>query len=98
MSSAKLQCKWLKVTPHIVDSLLLVTAIYLVLAGNFYPAWFNWVMAKITALVFYILLGLYTLRFSRTRKQLITGFILSLMTFSYIVSVAITKQPWPLMV
>ncbi|MGD8925286.1 MAG: SirB2 family protein [Thioalkalispiraceae bacterium] len=92
-----LQRKWLKITPHIIDTLLLASAIYLVIASGLYPVWFNWVMAKITALILYILFGLYTLRFSKTRRQVILGFLLSLITFSYIVCVAITKQPWPLM-
>jgi len=93
----KLSVKWLKISPHIIDTLLLVSAIYLVIAGQQYPEMFNWVTAKIFALLLYILFGLFTLRFSKTRAGTIIGFMLSVLTFAYIVGVAATKQVWPLM-
>lgn len=93
----KLRAKWLKISPHIIDTLLLVSAIYLVVAGQNYPEMFNWVTAKIVALIVYIGFGLYTLRFSKTRGGVLIGFLLAVMTFVYIVGVAMTKQVWPLM-
>jgi len=96
-NSQKLQAKWLKISPHIIDTLLLVSAIYLVMASQQYPEMFNWVTAKIFALLLYILFGLFTLRFSNTRSGIIIGFTLSVLTFAYIVGVAATKQVWPLM-
>ena len=96
-NSEALQQKWLKITPHVIDTLLLVSAIYLVVAGHYYPEWFNWVTAKIIGLLLYIMFGLFTLRFSKTRNGLIISFVLALLTFAYIVGVAMTKQPWPLM-
>jgi len=96
-NSDKLRAKWLKISPHIIDTLLLVSAIYLVVAGQQYPEIFNWVTAKICALILYIIFGLYTLRFSKTRNGVLIGFLLAVMTFAYLVSVAVTKQVWPLM-
>lgn len=94
MQSDKLQQKWLKIAPHVVDSLLLASAIYLVIAGQNYPVFFNWVSAKITALLLYIAFGLVALRFSKTRNTAIIGFVLALCSFAYIVYVANTKQIW----
>ena len=93
----KLQAKWLKISPHIIDTLLLVSAIYLVMANQQYPEVFNWVSAKILALLLYIFFGLVTLRFSKTRAGTLIGFMLSVITFAYIVGVAATKHTWPLM-
>lgn len=95
--SDTLQKKWLKISPHIIDTLLLSSAIYLVFASQQYPDGFNWVTAKICALLLYILFGLFTLRISKTRGGVIVSFILAILTFTYIVSVALTKQVWPLM-
>lgn len=95
--SATLQKKWLKISPHVIDTLLLASAIYLVVAGHYYPEWFNWVTAKIVGLLLYIMFGLFTLRFSKSRNGVIISFVLALLTFAYIVGVAVTKQAWPLM-
>jgi uncharacterized membrane protein SirB2 len=96
-SPDKLNRKWLKVLPHINDTLLLFSAVYLVIASQQYPEMFNWVSAKIVALLFYIIFGLFTLRFSKTVPATVVSFILALATFVYIVAVALTKQAWPLM-
>ena len=93
----EIRAKWLKIVPHFIDTLLLVSAIYLVIISHQYPEIFNWVTAKLCALLLYILFGLYTLRFSKTRGEATIGFVLAVLTFAYIVSVAVTKQPWPLM-
>lgn len=92
----KLQKKWLKISPHIIDTLLLSSAIYLVFASHQYPDGFNWVTAKIFALLLYIFFGLATLRFSKTRRGILISFALAVLTFAYIVAVALTKQVWPL--
>ena len=93
----QLKKKWLKITPHIVDTLLLASAIYLVVAIQQYPTMFNWVSAKIVALLIYIGFGFMTLRFGKNRRLIIVSFVLAILTFSYIVAVALTKQVWPLM-
>ncbi len=90
----KLTQKWLKITPHIIDTVLLASAIYLVLASHYYPTLFNWVTVKIIALVLYIILGLFTLRFCKSQAGVLISFILALTTFSYIVFVARTKLIW----
>ena len=93
----KLAQKWLKISPHIIDTILLASAIYLVFAmGYYYPSLFNWVTVKIIALVFYIVLGLFTLRFCKTQTGIFISFMLAIATFIYIVLVARTKLIWPL--
>jgi len=97
-SPEKLSAKWLKITPHIIDTLLLASAIYLVINHQLYPDWFNWLSAKLVALFVYIGLGFITLRFAKTNPTIIPSFILALTTFAYILAVAKTKQVWPLMI
>jgi len=92
----QLQQRWLKITPHLIDSTLLITAIMLVVQTHQYPFVTPWVTAKVLALFVYIGFGLLTLRFARTRTQLMTGFIGACLSFSYIMAVAFTRQIWPL--
>lgn len=90
----KLSKKWLKITPHIIDTILLASAIYLVFITQQYPTLFNWVSMKIVALIIYIVLGLFALRFCKTRMSIIVSFLLAITVFTYIIFVARTKLIW----
>ena len=91
---ARLTKKWLKISPHIIDTILLASAIYLVFASQFYPTLFNWVTVKIIALLVYIILGLFTLRFCQTRTSIVVSMVLAVTVFAYIIFVARTKLLW----
>jgi uncharacterized membrane protein SirB2 len=73
--------------PHVVDTVLIVSAIALS------PANAPWIAAKIGGLLVYIALGMMALRFGRTRATRAAAFVAALLTFAWIVSVAITKDP-----
>jgi len=90
--SALLQQRWVKVTPHIVDTLLLSSAVMLAVAWRISPLEQPWLMAKIIALVVYIGLGVVALRFGRNKNIRLSAWLLGLLTFTYIVSVAISKS------
>jgi len=92
----QLQQRWLKITPHIIDTVLLTTAILLVFQIHQYPFVDSWLTAKVLGLLVYIGFGLFTLRFARTRTQSLFGLIGACLSFSYIMSVAFTRQVWPL--
>ena len=91
----RLQRKWLKIVPHVVDTLLLASAIALMVQSSLYPTTQPWILTKIILLVVYIGLGLQTLRFAKTRRTALLSFALAILCFGYIVAVAITRQPWP---
>jgi uncharacterized membrane protein SirB2 len=87
-----LQRRWVKVVPHVVDTLLLASALWL--------AWqlgrdgiAGWVPAKVAALLVYIGLGTIALKRGRTRGIRLAAFAGAVATFGYIVVVAITKSP-----
>ena len=83
------------VLPHIVDSTLLVSAIVLVVQTAQYPLEQNWLLAKITALLVYIGLGLVALRFGPTKRIRVSAWFMAMATFMYIYSVALTHNPIP---
>jgi len=91
----KLTSRWIKITPHIIDTFLLITAIMLLYQKSLFPLEHNWVLAKLVGLIIYIVLGMLTLRFSKTNAQAIPAFFAALLCYTYIVSVAITKSAWP---
>lgn len=85
---------WLHYSPHLNDSILLSCAIYLAIKTQQYPFSTDWLSVKVIALFTYILLGMVVLRYARTQAQRITAFILALISFAYILAVAINRSPF----
>ena len=82
-----------KTLPHVVDTVLIVSAVALAWMLGLSPASTPWIAAKIAGLLAYIALGMVALRFGRTRGIRAAAFVAALVTFAWIVSVAITKDP-----
>lgn len=93
--SPRLQASWVRVAPHIIDTLLLVSAIALTIRLQQYPFVHDWLTAKVLALLAYIVLGGIGLKYGRTRKIRIIAWAAALLTFAYLVAVALTRQPLP---
>ncbi|MEP7371224.1 MAG: SirB2 family protein [Nitrosospira sp.] len=91
--SAALQQRWVKITPHIVDTVLLTSAIALAIMIDQDPVNNSWLGAKVVGLLLYIGLGMIALRFGKTRKAKISAWIAAQVVFLYIVLVALTKNP-----
>lgn len=94
--SAMLGRRWIRITPHVVDTLLLASGVGLVITFHFYPSQQPWLAAKLAAVVAYIGLGMVALRRGRTRTVRAAAFVAALAVFAYIVAVAVTKTPLPL--
>lgn len=90
--SAVVEKKLVKVLPHVIDTVLLVSAITLVVMSGQYPWTTPWVGAKIVGLVVYIALGVVVMRTAKTRQTRIIAFALALATAAWILMVASTKQ------
>lgn len=90
-NSPKLQQKWVKVVPHVNDTLLLISAIMLMLQINQYPFQTPWVTDKLIGLIGYILAGLVTLK-ATTKVWQITGFVVALGWLGFLAHVALSKQ------
>jgi uncharacterized membrane protein SirB2 len=78
--------------PHLVDTLLLVSAIALAWSLRLSPLAAPWLLAKIVALLVYIGLGMVALRPGRSRGRRAAAYVAALITFAYIVSVAVSKN------
>ena len=96
IDSPLLQKKAVRVLPHIIDSLLLASAIALTITIQQYPVHDAWLSAKVAALIAYIIFGTFALKRGRTQTIRATCFVISLLIFAYIIAVARTHQaiPW----
>lgn len=93
--SARLQQRWVKIAPHIIDTTLLASAVSLAILLNMSPSDQNWLLAKIIGLVVYIILGTVALKRGKTKTIRVSAFVLALLTFIYIVKVALAKSALP---
>ncbi|WP_250534171.1 SirB2 family protein [Caballeronia sp. AZ10_KS36] len=81
-----------RILPHIVDTLLLASAIALVAIIGFGPN-AAWLGAKIAGLVVYIVLGTFALKRGRTKGARAVFGVLAVIVFAFIASVARTHDP-----
>jgi uncharacterized membrane protein SirB2 len=91
--SGYLQRRWVKIAPHVIDTLLLASAVGLAVWSSQYPGQSPWLTAKLVALVAYIGLGTVALKRGRTRAVRTLAFAGALACFAYILAVAVTKNP-----
>jgi len=90
---ARLARRWVRVVPHVVDTVLLASAIALAWMLRSAPFADGWLTAKVAGLAVYIALGTIALKRGRTPGIRAVAFVGALATFAYIVSVAVTKSP-----
>ncbi|MGB1262962.1 MAG: SirB2 family protein [Cognaticolwellia sp.] len=92
VNSEKLSLKWLKIAPHIIDTLLLGLGIALAVQLAINPAEQLWLAEKLFAVVAYIFTGYYTLKLARNRTMQIIGFLGAMGWVMLIVRIAMSKE------
>jgi uncharacterized membrane protein SirB2 len=91
--SALMGRRWMRVLPHINDTILLVAALWLVLMSGQYPFVDGWLTAKVLGLTAYIILGSLALRPGRAPEIRLLAWFSALAVFGWILSVALTRRP-----
>jgi uncharacterized membrane protein SirB2 len=82
-----------RTVPHVVDTVLLGSALAMLWQLRLSPLEAPWVLAKIVGLVVYVGLGTVALKPGRPRGVRAGAWVAALLVFGWIVSVAITKRP-----
>jgi len=85
--------RWVRIVPHVIDTVLLASAIAMVHLLGQYPGTAGWLTAKLIGLLFYIGLGTVALKRGKTLPVRIAAFAGALVTFGYVVAVALTRDP-----
>lgn len=91
--STNLRQRWIKILPHIIDTVLLTSAVFLAMTIQQNPLQDSWLTAKVAGLLLYIALGMVAMRFGKTRRTKIIAWVAAQCVFIYIALVAITKSP-----
>jgi len=85
-----LESRVARVLPHIVDTLLLASAIVMVFVA--WPGVPGWIRAKIAGLLVYIVAGSFALKRARSPAGIALAFIVAMMAVAYIVATAYSKD------
>jgi uncharacterized membrane protein SirB2 len=92
LDSALLQQRWVRIAPHIIDTVLLASALTMVVWSGQYPFVQPWLTAKLFALALYIVLGTIALKRGKTRTVRMLAYVGAVAALGYIVTVAVTKH------
>ncbi|MGI2258941.1 SirB2 family protein [Shewanella sp. GXUN23E] len=90
--SALMQRKWLKITPHVIDTFLLLSGLLLCVLIKQYPFVDNWLTEKILAVFAYILLAFMAMRSDRNRLFRVFALLGALGWIVYAAKLAHFKQ------
>ena len=93
---ARLKRRWVRVAPHIVDTLLFGTGIALAFSLDLNPVDTAWFAVKLLAIVVYILAGIVALRAGRTKASRTVALIIALSAAAWAAGGALNHQvlPW----
>lgn len=83
----------LRYLPHVVDTVLLMSALMLTTVIRQYPFSTDWLTAKVVLLVAYIGLGSLALRRGRTKAVRVAALVGALLAVGYLVTVARAHHP-----
>lgn len=92
-NSPRLDLRWLRVLPHINDTLLLTFAILLCFSISQAPLLTPWLSEKVSAVILYIISGMFALKWAKSRAGQVTWFFVSCLMFAYTANVAVNKNP-----
>ncbi|MGV0950545.1 MAG: SirB2 family protein [Azonexus sp.] len=91
--SPRLKTRLARVAPHVIDSVLLGSALLMAWQSSQYPFAQGWLTAKFFGLLAYILCGTMALKRARTKGRRVVFLALALLAYAYIVGVALTRSP-----
>ena len=80
--------------PHVIDTVLLTSALALAWMLRLHPGNAPWILAKVVGLVVYVALGVAALRPGRPPSVRAAAWLGALVAALWIVSVAVTRNPW----
>ena len=78
---------------QVIDTTLLVAALFLISMLHQYPFVQSWLTVKVVLLVVYIVLGIFALHAGRTRRVRVTCLVAALLVYAFIISVALAHNP-----
>ena len=96
LDSPRLKTRFARVAPHVVDTALLLSGLWLAWIWRMHEHLQPWLVAKLAALIVYIGLGMVALRFAGTTSARAVAWLAAISVFIYMFAVARTKLVVPI--
>lgn len=90
--SPRRHAPWLRVVPHVNDTVLLAAALTLTVLTGQYPFVDAWLSAKVFGLIAYIVLGSVALSEGRGKRIRAAAWVGALLVFAYVAAVALSRD------
>ena len=91
--SPLLKARFVRIAPHVVDTVLLAAAVSMTVLARLSPLAHPWLAAKIAGLIAYIVLGAIALRHGRSKRLRVVALLAAVLAFGYIVGIALQRDP-----
>lgn len=91
--SPRLNARWVKVLPHIIDTALLGLGVTLMLLLSVWPWQLPWLGAKLLALLAYIGIGTIAIKRGSTPRTRAIAAVVAVAVFAYMVGAAVRHSP-----
>lgn len=95
LRSPLLTRRWMRTWPHVIDTVLLGSGVWMAVNLRLHPGDNPWLAAKIVALAAYIGLGFIALRLGRTYARRSVALVAALLCFAYMLLVATSRSVVP---
>ena len=93
--SLQQRARWVRVAPHVNDSILLFSGLAMAGVLQQYPLVDAWLSAKFFALLSYIVIGSIALKRGRSRRIRLWAGIFAMACYLYIIGSALSRSPIP---
>jgi len=91
--NALLEKKIVRIAPHVIDTVLLISGVVLAALAQQYPGIDSWLTVKGLSLIAYIVLGVFALRRGKTKTARVSYMAAAIAVFGFMVSVSLTRSP-----
>ena len=91
--SPRLSARWVRIAPHVLDSVLLVTGVALAVLLHLSPLEQPWLAAKLALLVAYVVAGSVALRRGRTPSVRRAALVVAVACYALILVSALSHRP-----
>lgn len=86
------QARITKTIPHLIDTILLLSGLWMAVHWQLNPIQHPWLLAKLLALLLYIGLGMMAFRFAKSREQRFVYWGLALLLLLHLYGFALSKS------
>ena len=87
------QERWVKILPHVVDGLLVASALGMLAMVPATADYKAWMTIKLVLIGVYVFLVVFVIRLARARWQRFAAWLLALLVFLFVTSIAVLRNP-----